>query len=375
VTHQSAPSHNTEPSSRVGVIPRVRVFGLLLLAALAGCEASPSGPPEPPPAVVLIIGDGMGDGAVEAARLAGVDLAGAMGSLPVTARVTTSSASDSITDSAAAATAYASGVATYNGAIGVDVDGVPVETVLEAAESLGWATGLVATSSVTHATPAAFAAHVPDRGDELAIAQQMARSGVDVLLGGGRQYFESDSRPDGLDLVGELRSRGCTVWLDAAEIGAPDRDCVAGFLAAGALPRAGQRSLSLAELTRTALAVLTRDPDGFFLMVEGSQIDWAGHANDGPWLVEEMRDFHGAVAEAAAVLSGRTNTTLIVTSDHETGGMTATSDGNGVVYEWTTTGHTAASVPFHGRGAGLAELPDTFPNHRLGRLLLARVRR
>ncbi len=352
-----------------------RFVPVLAFALLAGCESS-SGPASgTPPAVVLFIGDGMGQGAVDAARLSGHALA--METLPIRGRMTTASASDSITDSAASATALASGVPTYNGAVGVDADTVAVETVLEAAEARGWATGLVATSSITHATPAAFAAHVPDRGAEAAIAVQMVASGVDVLVGGGRRYFDPEARPDGRDLAGDLRDRGCTVAYATplpTPSSAPDA-CLVVLLARGALPPASDRSVSLADLTGLALDVLMRDPDGFFLMVEGSQIDWAGHANDGPGLVAEMADFDDAVGRALERLVGRENTVVIVTGDHETGGLTATREEGAVVFDWSTTGHTAAAVPVYGVGVGLDALSDTVRNDGLGALLLERVRR
>ena len=169
------------------------VFSLLLLLPLF-IACSDRIPPDraTPLGMILLIGDGMGYCALDAARIRIGSLH--MDQLPVSGSVLTNNVFNRITDSAAAGTAYAAGVSSYNGAISVGPDSLPVETILEIAEMRGMATGIVATSSVTHATPAAFISHVVDRDNEYEIARQTATSGVDILLGGGRRCFNNPAR-------------------------------------------------------------------------------------------------------------------------------------------------------------------------------------
>lgn len=329
--------------------------------------------------IVLLIGDGMGTGSLVAARLRAGMLA--TEGLPVRGELLTASTSDPITDSGAAATALATGVRTYNYAIGVGPDGTRLETVLEAAEQKGMSTGLVATSSVTHATPAAFAAHVTNRNEQYEIARQMAvSSGVDVLLGGGRQYFLPGSRPDGADLLAPLRARGCAYVEAEAALTASvsaGTSCVVGLFATDHMPKVTEgRTPALVQMATAALSILQRDPDGFFLMIEGSQIDFAGHANDGEYNLAETLDFDAAVAAVLRVLKDRPNTLVVVTADHETGGLTAEPGATpgSIIFRWTTTGHTDAPVPLFARGKAAQELSGTHTIDHVGKLLLRLVR-
>jgi alkaline phosphatase len=238
--------------------------------------------------------------------------------------VDTRSSDSDVTDSAAAATAYAAGIRTFNGAIGVGPDSQAVKTVLEAARDRGWATGLVATSSVTHATPASFAAHVNSRGSEFEIAKQMAAARVDVLLGGGTRYFDRAFRPDSLDLLDRLRSE-YTFITQAHELArAGDRSVrkLAGLFASTQMEAAPTRSPALPDMTRAALEVLSRDPDGFFLMVEGSQPDWRGHGNEPlDAVTAEMLDFDRAIGVGLDFQQRNPGTLVLVVADHETGGL------------------------------------------------------
>jgi alkaline phosphatase len=272
--------------------------------------------------VILIIGDGVGASYWTAAVFAADQLA--VEELPVGGLVDTRASDNKITDSAAAATAYSSGVRTYNGAIGVDPDSNSVATVLEIAQRHGLATGLVATSSVTHATPAAFASHVPNRNMEWEIARQMAAADLDVLLGGGRRFFDPNSRPDSVDLLSSLLARYEYVETGAEleELRTGEIRRLIGLFADAELPPAPQRSPGLPEMTRAALEVLDHDPDGFFLMVEGSQPDWRGHDRGPlPDIVAEMLDLDGAIGVALEYQAKRPETLIVVTADHETGGL------------------------------------------------------
>ena len=207
---------------------------------------------EPPTRVILIIGDGAGISYWTAAAFAVEELA--IEHFPVAGLVNTSASDNKITDSAAAGTAYSAGVRTYNGAIGLDPDSNAVTTVLEVAQSRGMATGLVATSSIIHATPAAFASHVPDRNMEWEIARQLAAAEVDVVLGGGRNFFDPARRPDSLDLLSNLAAGYSYVEtsgeLANLELGEITR--LFGLFTPAHMPTEPLRSPTLPEMTKAA---------------------------------------------------------------------------------------------------------------------------
>lgn len=343
--------------------------------AEAQIERAPERAPRPvgPPGVILFIGDGTGIEYWNAAKLAASGPL-AIELLPVVGLIDTESTDSRTTDSAAGATALASGIRTYNGAIGVAADSTPVETVLEVAIRRGWATGLVATSGVTHATPAAFAAHQPSRNMYEAIAADMADRPIDVLLGGGRDHFRADAREDGRDLLARLRD-GRVYVEDAAAFRSLDTDTIqalVGLFADSHPAPAPARDPDLSELTAAALAVLEHDPDGFFLMVEGSQIDWRGHDNAPiAEVIAEVHDFDEAVRTALRFQERRPNTLIVVTADHSTGGLVIHSDTSGAITaHYTTTGHTAGMVPLFAGGPGAAAFGGIRDNDYVGRLLL-----
>jgi alkaline phosphatase len=330
-----------------------------------------------PPRVILFIGDGTGVGAWTAARVSADALA--VERLPVGGLVDAREGSGKITDSAASATALAAGIHTFNGAISVGPDSQPVRTVLELAEARGMATGLVATSSITHATPAAFAAHVPSRSQQFEIARQMAGQGIDVLLGGGRRYFLPMVRPDSVDLVGELR-RHSTVVESAEALGSLGMDTVrtlVGLFADDGMPPAAERTPTLAQMTAAALAILDRDPNGFFLMVEGSQPDWREHENDSLAAVAaEVLDLDRAVAVALDYCARRPETLVIVTADHETGGLAVVEDSTGAFAAAYVGGdHTATLVPLFAGGPGAERFGGLRSIDNVGRALQEYVTR
>ena len=383
----------------------MRLRTVLAALVLAGCQQTapaaqveiPEGPPTRPVTldegrtvaragqprnVVLMIADGFGPASVTLGRAAkGAPLA--FDSVLV-GSVETSATDSRVTDSAASATAYACGIKTYNGAIAVAPDGAPCRTVLEAAEARGMATGLVATSRITHATPASFAAHVARRSDEGAIAAQLAASDVDLLFGGGRSFFTTP--PQGDAGVADLRSlvevmggAGWTVATDRAGYDALDTLPAAALLAdshlAYEIDRDRTDEPSLAEMTTRALDLLAASPDaqanGFFLMVEGSRIDHAGHGNDPAAHLGDILAYDEAVA-AALAWAARDGATLVVsTADHETGGMTLGRDG---IYAWDPAPLLRATASFEAmtalaragenpadvvrEGLALATLPD-----------------
>lgn len=274
-----------------------------------------------------MISDGMGSAAVGLARMvAGRALT--LDSLLVGACET--GASDArVTDSAASATALASGIKTRNAFIGLDPAGRPVGTILEAAQARGKATGLVVTSRITHATPAVFAAHELDRNSENEIAVQMIDHHVDLLLGGGRRFFlpasAGGSRADQRDLLAEAASGGIAVLDTPADLARLDRLPAIGLFTTDhmsyEIDRDPAREPSLADMTRRALDLLGRDPDGFFLMVEGSRIDHAAHENDPGAMVRDILAYDAAVRMARDFARRDGRVLIVSVSDHETGGL------------------------------------------------------
>lgn len=330
----------------------------------------------PVPRVILFIGDGAGVAAWSAARLVADSLA--VERLPVVGLVDAREMGGKIPDSGASATAYACGIRTFNGAIGVGPDSQPVTTILEVAEARGMATGLVATSSVTHATPASFAAHVPDRDRQFEIARQIAGQGIDVLLGGGRRYFDPTVRRDSADLLGDMRRRH-TLVDSSGQLQTLDWDTVSvliGLFAEDGMPRAATRAPTLPEMTTAALAVLDRAPEGFFLMVEGSQPDWREHDNEVLEAVAaEMLDLDRAIAVALDYRTRHPGTLIVVTADHETGGLAVVADSTGgYAARYATTGHTGAMVPLFAVGPGAERFRGIHEMASVGQMLLEVVR-
>ncbi|PUB11981.1 alkaline phosphatase [Paenisporosarcina sp. OV554] len=241
-----------------------------------------------------------------------------------------------VTDSAAAATAMSAGIKTYNAAIGVDNDKSEVKTILEAAKEKGKATGLVATSEITHATPASFGAHDENRKNMNAIADDYydelvnGKHKIDVLLGGGSANFV---RPD-RNLTEEFQESGFSYVTNKEQLSKDKNGQVLGLFASGGLPKMIDRTKevpSLQDMTTSAIQRLSKDKDGFFLMVEGSQVDWAGHDNDIVGAMSEMEDFEKAAHAAIEYAKKDKHTLVVITADHSTGGYSIGADGN---YNW-----------------------------------------
>uniref|UniRef100_A0A832MII9 Alkaline phosphatase n=1 Tax=Eiseniibacteriota bacterium TaxID=2212470 RepID=A0A832MII9_UNCEI len=316
----------------------------LVVSFPAGAAAAGAAPPAVagrPRNVIFMIGDGFGPAYVALAR----EVAGRPLALDphLVGSSATASSDARVTDSGAAATALACGVQAPNLAIGVCAGGLPRRSILEAAEARGLATGLVATSRITHATPAAFAAHVPKREAEDDIAAQMVRQGIEVVLGGGARHFRpyaaGGRRDDGRDLLAEARRRGIEVVADRDGLARAGRGPLLGLFADShmsyAFERDAAREPSLVEMTEAALARLAVDPDGFFLMVEGSRIDHAGHVHDAAAAAREAIEFDEAFAASLAFARRDGRTLVVVTADHETGGLSLgrALDGR-AVYDW-----------------------------------------
>ena len=268
--------------------------------------------------VILLIGDGMGLNHIWLSRVtaAGADGRLNMECMPVSGLVTTYSASNLKTDSAAAATALATGRKTVNGMISVLPDGTRLKTLLEKAEQRRMATGLVVTKAVTDATPAAFSAHNATRDDQNAIAEDILANGIDIIMGGGRKYWlpsvKGGGRTDGRDLTLEATRQGYRYIIGRQELEDLQTLPVLGLWAENSLDEDGDGP-TLAAMTAKAVQLLGREPGGFFLLVEGSQIDTRAHRHDAAAVIRRVLGFDAAVKEALTFAAKDGHTLVIVT--------------------------------------------------------------
>lgn len=283
----------------------------LLIATL--CFATPKN-------VIIMIPDGTGHASLTAARqLKGAPLAL---DAAIYGIISTRSADNSVTDSAAAATAMACGQRTYNSAIGVSLQQVPLRSISELAYAQGKAVGIVTTDLVTGATPSGFSAHVSKRDHATDILEQQIASGFEVFFAGGRSALTDDLRA-------YLTEQDYTFVATREEMNKAQADKLFGLFAPGLLTAevdrragAGATEPTLREMTEKALDVLARDPQGFFLMVEGAQVDKANHAHDLPWATYDLLAFDDAVAHVLAWAEKHPDTLVLIAPDHETGGLT-----------------------------------------------------
>lgn len=316
------------------------LYGIILAAA--GVAAAFCAAPGPPGSAVLFIGDGMGPAYVTATRVARGGSRGRLriDGLPYTALSRTHSADSPVTDSAAAASAMACGQKTANGVLCEDAsavygkqDGRKLESIAAWAKRRGLRVGLVTTTTVTHATPAAFYAHEKDRDNEAGIARQAVESGFHFLLGGGRKFFPEDVRAeagaagwtvvetaDALRAIGGLDHRVLGLFADGHLPYEPEIEAARKRMDGGEGDAAARTAPTLPEMTRWAIDGLRKTGQPFFLMVEGGRIDHAGHANWARTLVDETAAFDEAIGYAVDRLDPKT-TLVLVTADHETGGL------------------------------------------------------
>ena len=344
-----------------------------LLLTMTACDTSQKVTPTPmsvvqqkitnstPKNIILMIGDGMGLTQITAGMYANNNQLH-LEAFPVVGLQKTYAYDNLITDSAASATAIACGVKTYNGAIGVTPDTVAVQSILEEAEMKGLKTGLVATSTIVHATPASFIAHQPLRKMYDEIAADFLKTDIDFFLGGGKKHFDGQ-REDEKSLIPAFQAKGYTVSdMVASEL--EDIDVMAAdkfaYFTANDSPipvASGRNYLKLASVKASNFLKRKSANDGFFLMIEGSQIDWGGHANDTKYIVTEMKDFNETIGAVLDFAKKDKETLVIVTADHETGGfaINPTSRMDSIAGAFTSTYHTATMVPVFAYGPG-AEL-------------------
>lgn len=315
-----------------------------------------------PKNVIILIGDGMGLTQISAGMIANgnklnIERCTSIG------LIKTSSSDDLVTDSAAGATAFASGIKTYNGAIGVDDNKKSAETILEIASKNNLATALVVSSSITHATPACFYAHQPSRKLDEAIAQDLVNSGIDIFMGGGKDFFVF--RADEKNLMTDLISKNFKIYDDVDKVS--DEDEKIGVFIAGKQPVSylGGRGDFLPVATKKTLQLLSNKNKNFFMMIEGSQIDWFGHSNSSDSLIAEMIDFDNAIGEVLDFAEKDGETLVIITADHETGGYVIVEGDKAsgkVIGKFNTGGHTATMVPVFAYGPGAENFAGIYEN-------------
>lgn len=337
----------------------VNILLLTLIILFSGCNEkskSVSDNNDKPKNIILFIGDGMGIAQV----YAGMSVSRkpfALEKFPFSGFSKTYSIDNYITDSGAGGTAIACGVKTKNGMIGMKPDSTPVTSIIEYAHSQGLATGVVSTSSVTHATPASFVAHNIDRNNYEEIASDFLKGTIDLFIGGGEDNFRS--RKDSSDLTATLKQQGFDVVYTLGEMNNSQSSKLAALLAKMHMPKASEgRDSALSLMTGKAIETLSKNKKGFFLMVEGSMIDWGGHEQNIDYVTSEMIDMDKAVGVALQYAASNSKTLIVVTADHETGGLTLNGGSiadHTIVTKFSGGEHTGVMVPIFSYGPG-AEL-------------------
>jgi len=351
-------AHGLQPSKRETTMNK-KTLALLFLAVSA-CMPITDPAAVPPPAaagadshalvptnIILVVGDGFGFSHLTTASLI-LDKSMRMKEMPVAGIVETRSASSLVNDSAAGASAMATGVKANNRVLSLDPAGTAHQTVLERGEALGKSTGLITTSVFWDATPAAFASHVASRYEAEEIIAQMLSSGAEFIAGAGLGKFGIEGRPAVEDVAS---AAGYTLVRSRAEL-----EEARGRRTLVVLPETRHEiespELPLATLATKAIELLAGDPEGFFLLIENEGIDGASHANVTEDVLASIRSFDAAVGVALDFAAGDGNTLVIVTADHETGGMQLYAKDGQLDIRWGTTGHTGAAVPLLAYGPG-----------------------
>ena len=344
-----------------------RFYGILLLVAvlLSGCKQE-----QEVKNLILLIGDGMGLAHVSLLEIDRQFEPTAFERADAVAFVATRSANNRVTDSAAAGTALATGEKVNNAALGVTPEGERLTTMMEMAHAQGKATGLVVTTYLQHATPAAFYAHTPDRGDYRAIQEQLVACGFDVLIGGGNEWFTEEH-------YATMQQRGYAVAHTIEAMDTHSEGRLLGVLSETDLPHAAERGEFLSHATEKALSLLAQHDEGFMLMVEGSLIDGMSHANNTEKILGEVSDFEHAVAVAMDFADTHPGTLVVVTADHETGGVVLASGQDdftlpesGVRCRFGSHSHTAVRVPAYFYGAGADRFKPVMENTELAKQMM-----
>ncbi len=324
---------------------------------------------EAPESIIFIIADGTGIGQYTVSYYSNGEFAparfdhvGLVATHPNDGECTTSC--KRVTDSAASGTTLSAGKKTYNGAIAVDLDKNPVKTMLEWAQEKNMSTGLVATSTITHATPASFGAHVDYRKKESEIAQQFANADIDVILGGGKKFW-----PD--SLISVYKDRGGQYINDINAYVDPKKRLL-GLFNDGALNKVNEgRKVSTTDMARIAIDKLDDNPNGFFVMIEESQVDWGGHSNSAEYIKGEMKSLNDLVNFALDYQSNNPKVLVVLTADHECGGVSVHDGVNGDLdVRFTSDYHSANFVPIWSTGPGAHVFDAFMDNTEIGKRLI-----
>lgn len=352
---------------------------LLLFTAISNAQT------RKPLNIIFMIGDGMGVSQVTSAFYFG-NADPNFQKFKTVGLSETSAIGDRVTDSAAGATALSTGQKTYKRAIGVSKDSVSIPTILEQLQKNNYQTGLISLTSLTHATPASYYAHVKDRDLHEDIASEFIKSNVDFAAGGGLKFF--NKRKDRKNLLNELTKKNYRI--DTTALSKP----VAGkknlYLMAQdeMLNKVQGRGDFLPEATQTALDYFSKKDKPFFLMVEGSFIDWGGHAKDGEMMVKEVLDFDKTIGVVIDFIKKNPNTLLVVTADHETGGASigkyfekdpktgkVKEVNDKVQVNFIDSQHTAALVPVFAMGKHEELFSGVYPNNIIYHRLVEALKR
>jgi alkaline phosphatase len=340
-----------------------KIISIFLLMVLASqmLWAKPKNPKK----VIFLIGDGMGLTQITGA-MAHYKGRNAFERFQVIGLSKTSSSDNYVTDSGAGATVFSIGKKTYNGAIGVDSAKKESLGLFELLKERNWRTGVVATSSVTHATPASFYAHVSSRRSEDEIAEFLKRRNCDIAIGGGMKFFLK--RKDGRNLLTELNEMGFTVAADTNLVDIKAKKLIYLCADEGMKTMQEGRGDFLQKATKIAMNNLGSDKENYFLMVEGSQIDWGGHDNNFEYMKAELIDFNETINQVldAAIKDG--NTLVVVTADHETGGLSLLENKENkqtFISNYASKGHSGVMVPVFAYGPGAEAFAGIYENNQI----------
>ena len=316
---------------------------LIILSVLALSISSYAN--EPIKQVIFIIGDGMGLN-----QMCKLDSPNHFERANYIGLSKTYSASHKVTDSAAGGTALACGVKTQNGMLGMNADSIPVNSILSVLKEKGFSTGLVASCRINHATPASYYAHQPNRNMDAEILADLYANGPDVFVAGGNKLLSIESLEKAgykyVDNIGDLQKQ--------------ENGKVACVLATEDMPNALERGNEITLGTAEAIRLLEKNEKGFFIMIEGSQIDWAGHNNQADYMLAEMQDINKVIGLCMDYADANPGTLVIITADHETGGTTIV--GEEKEYKYSTGNHTGAMVPVYSYGTGAENFSGIFEN-------------
>ena len=323
---------------------RYLMFVMVLLSPLYSFNQEPK-----LPNIIMMIGYGMGLSQISSGMYSNNNYTSLERSHHI-GLIKTHSLDDLVTDSAASGTAMSSGVKTYNRVVGLDKNFSPVNSILEISRDKGYMTAIIATSTIVHATPASYYSKVKSRYDYEEIASQLSKSNINFFVGGGEKYF--NDRRDKRNLMNEMDDY---LFANSLENFIKINSNKIGFLTDYDEPigKHEGRKPSLEDIVQATVQKLSSFNKPFFLLVEGSQIDWGGHDNDSEHMISEMLEFDRTVGKVFNFADKDKNTIVVITADHETGGLSII-DGNledsKVVNKYVSDSHTATMVPIFSFG-------------------------